>query len=142
VGKRKEHKKRTIVKTKSLFVSPQIGFYTHPKNHTGLLFNADFGYQKVKDRWGFYQAYSLGLGYMTQFNSGITYTTQDDGSLKEKKWASRGYIMSTLNVELGQQINPTFSWYSKFSVGSKLFYNTGLSLEVFTELGVKFNLRK
>ena len=140
--KRKERKKRTILKTKSLFVSPQIGMYVHQKNHTGLLLNADFGYQRKKDRWNFYTAYSIGLGYMTQFNAGTTYVNQDDGTVKAKKWASRSYFMPTLNIEFGQQINDKMGWYSKFSLGSKLKYNTGVSSETFLELGMKFNLSK
>jgi hypothetical protein len=140
--KRKEKKKKTVVKNKSLFISPQVGFYTHPKNHSGLLFNADFGYQRVKEKHGFYQAYSIGLGYLTQFNAGTTYVSEDDGSITTKKWASRAYFMPSLNMELGQQINEKMAWYAKGTIGSKLFYNTGVSIDTFLELGMKFNLGK
>lgn len=136
----KQRKKKTVVKTKSLFVSPQVGFYVHPKNHSGLLINADIGYQRIKQRRGFYTAYSLGLGYLTQFNAGATYVAEDDGSITAKKFASRAYFMPTLNAEFGQKINPKIGWFSKFSVGSKLFYNTGVSAEVFMEMGVKIKL--
>ena len=138
--RRKERKRGEVVKKKSLFVSPQIGFYVHPKNHSGLLINADFGYQRLKTKRGFYSAYSIGLGYMTQFNSGTTYEAQDDGSIKTKKFASRAYFMPSLNMEFGQKINERFGWYSKFTLGSKLFYNTGVSAETFFETGLKFNL--
>ncbi len=139
--KRKEKKKKTVVKNKSLFISPQIGFYVHPKNHSGLLVNADFGYQRVKQKHGFYQAYSIGLGYLTQFNAGTTYVNEG-GTITAKKWASRGYIMPSLNMEFGQQINDKMGWYAKGTLASKLFYNTGVSAETFLELGMKFNLGK
>lgn len=140
--KRKERKKKTVLKSKSLFISPQLGFYVHPKNHSGLLINADFGYQRVKDTRGFYSAYSIGLGYLTQFNAGTTYVSNDDGSITTKKFASRGYFMPTLNMEFGQQINEKMGYYSKFTLGAKLPYNTGFSAETFIELGMKFNLGK
>lgn len=140
--KRKEKKKRTKVKTKSLFVSPQLGMYVHPGNHTGLLLNADFGYQRVKDRFGFYSAWSVGLGYLTQFNAGTTYVRESDGSITAKKWASKGYFLPTLNYEFGQQITDQIGWFGKMSVGSRLGYNTGVSFENFTELGIKLNLGK
>lgn len=140
--KRKERKKKTVVKQKSLFISPQVGFYVHPLNHSGLLINADFGYQRIKEKRGFYAAYSIGLGYLTQFNAGITYVNEPDGSITAKKFASRGYFMPTLNMEFGQQVNEKITWFSKFSMGTKLAYNTGLSAETFLELGMKFNLGK
>lgn len=138
--KQKEKKKGPKVKTKSLFVSPQIGFYTHPGNHTGLLLNADFGYQRIKEKRGFYSAYSIGLGYLTQFNAGTTYVTDSNGSITAKKFASRAYFLPTLNMEFGQKVNEKIGWYSKFSLGSRLGYNTGVSAETFVELGVKYNL--
>lgn len=136
----KERKKRTITKSKSLFFSPQVGFYVHPKNHSGLIFNVDVGYQRVKDRFGFYSAYSIGLASNTQFNSGTTYVENADGSIDGFGGASRTYFMPSVNLEFGQQLTDKMSWYSKFTFASKLFYNTSLSAELFLELGMKFNL--
>jgi hypothetical protein len=140
--KEKETKKRTFTKTKSLFISPQVGFYSHRQNHHGLLFNVNFGYQRVKSAKGFYCAYSLGVGYLRQFNAGITYVYEGNGLLTEKRAASRGYLMPSLNVELGQQINSKIGWFTKLSFASKLNYNTGASFDVFHEVGVKLNLAK
>ncbi len=138
--KRKEKTKKTKLKHKSLFVSPQLGYYFHAGNHTSLLVNADFGYQRIKQGRGFYSAWSIGLGYITQFNAGITYEENNHGYIEEKKWASKGYFMPTFNYEFGQQVNTKIGWFGKLSAGSKLAYNTGVSAETFIELGVKLNL--
>lgn len=138
--KSKERKKRTITKMKSLFISPQIGFYIHPLNHSGLVFNVDFGYQKLKYPTGWYQAYSIGLASISQINSGTTYIKNDNGSISTKKFATRTYFMPSLNLEIGKEINPGFAWFTKFTIASKLFYNTGVSLDTFIEIGLKFNL--
>lgn len=139
---RKERNKKTIIKNKSFFVSPQLGFYSHPKNHSGLLLNVDVGYQRIKAKHGLYSAYSIGLGYLTHFNSGMTYVAESNGAIKAKKYASRGYFLPTINYEFGQKINDKMGWYSKISVGAKVWYNTRVSVESFTELGMKFNLGK
>lgn len=138
--KSKEKKKGEKVKNKSLFVSPQIGLYTHPQNHTGLLVNADVGYQRVKPKRGFYSAYSLGVGYLAQFNAGITYDFNNDGSIDEKRFASRSYFFPSVNAEFGQQINEQIGWFSKITFGMQLPYNSGAILVPLTELGVKLNL--
>lgn len=140
--KSKEKKKGTRIKSKSLFVSPQIGGYVHVRNHSALLINTEIGYQTLRPKNGFYSSWSLGLGYLTQFNSGITYEYLEDGSIKERKFASRAYFLPTINYEFGQQLNDRIGWFSKLSLGSKIKYNTGISLDTFFELGVKVNLTR
>ncbi|MCG8576672.1 MAG: hypothetical protein MI810_17470 [Flavobacteriales bacterium] len=140
--KTKERKEKTKIKNKSLFISPQVGFYVHPGNHSGLLLNADLGYQRKKEHSSFYSAWTIGLGYLTQFNAGITYVQEQNGSITAKKWASRMYFLPTLNYEIGQQLNEKIGWFGKISAGAKLFYNTGISPEAFVEVGLKMNLSK
>jgi hypothetical protein len=67
----KRYKGKKKDKQKSYFLSPQLGFYTHPKNHQGVLFNNDFGYQS-QNKKGFYHSYSVGLAYALQMNAGTT----------------------------------------------------------------------
>ena len=137
-NKTKERKKRgTVIKYKTFFLKPEFGFYNHKKNHTGVLLNTDFGIEFTKSKKKFFFSYALGLGYLRHFNSGITYYLEDDNSISEKKLASRGYFMPTLNVGYGQNYEQ-FSWFNKISLGSKLKYNTGFSIESFIEVGIKF----
>lgn len=142
--KTKKRKKGTRIKHKTLFLKPALGIYHHKENHTGILLNSDFGIETSKSERKFFKTFSFGLGYASHFNSGITYILEEDNTISEKKWASRGYIMPSLNFGYGQNFQ-SFSWFNKFSVGSKLKYNTGNSLELFFEAGVKFypfNFRK
>ena len=140
--KEKERRKGTLVKKKSLFISPQIAYYTHSQNHTGFLLNVDFGYQRIKSTRGFYSAYSVGFGYLTRFNAGTTYEYHSNGELTQKRAAARGYFMPSLNMEFGQKINEKFGWFTKFSIATNLRYNTGFSFETFHEVGIKLNFGK
>lgn len=132
-------KKGMKVKRKTLFLHPEIGLYRQKRNHTGLLLNTNIGLETSKDTQLFFTTVSMGLGYFRHFNSGITYIMNDDGTVSQKKWASRGYFLPTLNVGYGQNL-PSFSWFNTFTVGSKIKYNTGSSLELFFEAGVKVHL--
>ncbi len=136
----KTKKRGELVKQKTTFISPQIGFYTHPRSHNGLLLNVEIGRQHSKKDRPFYHSYALGLGYMAQFNSSLTYQQNSDGTFTTKQYASKSYFMPSLSAEIGQTFNSNIGWYSKISFGSKLFYNTGVSLEGFIELGLKFKL--
>lgn len=136
----KEKKKGERIKEKSLFVSPQIGFYSHPRNHSGLIISADVGYQRIKLKRGFYSAYSIGLGYFAQFNAGTTYTVEADGTVNQKRFASRSYFLPTINTEFGQKVTPKIGWFSKISIGLPVAYNTGVSALPFIEFGMKYNL--
>ncbi len=136
----KEKKKGPKTKLKSLFISPQLGFYSHFGNHAGLLLNADFGYQRIKMKRGFYSAYSIGLGLINHINAGTTYIPQEDGSLKKRNLAGKLYFMPSLNYEFGQQVNEKIGWYGKMTLASKMPYNTSISAETFIEIGVKMNL--
>lgn len=142
--KTKERKKGTRIKHKTLFLKPELGIYHHKKNHAGVLLNVDFGVEISKNERKFFKAFSFGLGYLRQFNSGITYVLEEDNTIVEKKWASRGYIMPTLNFQYGQNY-PFFSWFNKFSLGPKFKYNTDYTIALFFEAGVKFypfNIKK
>ena len=135
----KERKKGTLIKHKTLVLNPELGIYFQKENHTGVLLNADFGIEVSKNDRKFFRTFSLGLGYFRHFNSGITYVSQNDGSIDEKKHTSRGYFMPSLNYTFGQHFK-SISWFSRLTLASKLKYNTGISLELFFEAGIKFKL--
>lgn len=139
---KKTKRRKDIIKHRTLFLSPQLGGYVNLKNHSALLLNTELGIETSKMNRRFYNTPSLGLGYLTQFNSGITYSLQDDGSVKKKTISTTGYLMGTLNYEIGQHITQNFTWFTKVSLASKLFYNTGFSVSTFLELGVKFKLKR
>lgn len=137
----KQKRRKEIIKHKTFFLTPQIGGYINPKSHSALLLNTEFGIETSKIDRRFYCARSLGLGFLTQFNSGITYSLQEDGTIKKKTISTTGYLMASLNYEIGQYLTPYLTWFGKTSIASKLFYNTGVSVSTFLELGVKFKLK-
>lgn len=135
--KLKKRKKGMVTKHNTFFLKPELGFFYHKQNHVGALLNADFGIERAKNEKKFYCAYSIGVGYFRQFNSGITYVLEDDNSISEKRFGSRGYFLPTINIEYGQHFEK-ITWFNKFSLGSKVKYNTGVSVELYFEAGVKF----
>ena len=134
-----QRRKNAFTKQKMFFVSPQVGLYHHTKNHTGLIFNADVGIEKSREGRKFYTAPSAGLGILTQINSGETFVLKSDGTITSQKSSSRTYFMASYNYEIGEHYN-SFSWFTKFSLASKFKYNTGTTLNIYLEAGLKFNL--
>lgn len=134
-------KKGNLNKNKVLGIIPEIGFYVHPKNHLGLRLNTEFGIKASNETRKSYFIYGFGIGYLLQINSGTTYVLSENGEITEKDIASRGYFLPTLNMTYGYDLNEKLGLYSKISAGTKVWYNTGVALEGFFELGIKFNLK-
>lgn len=137
----KAKKRKAVTKHKALFFSPQLGGYYHKQNHTGVLLNAELGKEVSKNDSAFFRGHTIGFGYNTQINAGTTYIEEKDGTISEEKWGHRGYYMPSLSCYFGHHLNPTVSWYNKLTIGSKLNYNTGVSLELFFEIGLRFRAK-
>ncbi|MCP3930447.1 MAG: hypothetical protein GY705_15250 [Bacteroidetes bacterium] len=133
--------KREKIRKQSLYVSPQIGAFTQINNHTSFFSNADFGYKRQKEEAAFYSAYSIGLGYLTEFQ--ILSSTLDLGSgeVSGKVRERRAYFLPALNYEFGKEPNSKIGWYSKFSVGRKISNKNEDSAAFIIELGLRFNLK-
>lgn len=125
---------------KSLFLSPQIGLNFHIQNHTALLFNLELGFQK-KYVNGWFHSTSFGFGNLMHINWGKTYELQDDGSIDEKKIASRSYLLPNLNLEIGKKVNKKLAVFGKFTSAARLNYNTVSFIpQLYWELGGKLSL--
>lgn len=134
-----ENKKGTFTKSKSLYISPQIGFFSFVKNNTNFMVNADIGYRRIKSLKNRYSAFSLGLGYMNRSQITGVAVNLSDGS-QEKQRTSSSYFLPTLNCEFGKFINSKIGWYSKFSYGLRLSPNEKQTTMFFIELGTRVNL--
>jgi hypothetical protein len=64
----------------------------------------------------------------------------DNGKITENKIASRSYLMPSLSYEFGKVLKSKNKCFTKISLGSKTFYNTGFSAELFYELGYQFKI--
>ncbi len=138
----KVNQSKQTPKSASLVLIPQVGMYSHRQNHTGLLTQLDIGIRRQKQEKKHYHLGSIGVGSLTQFNSGTTYLLGDDGAVEEQKHASRTYLHTTLAYELGQARNESINWYLRFQIGAKLPYNTYFSLVPIIQIGVNYQLSK
>ncbi len=138
----KDRKKGSFTQTKTLYLSPQIGLYTRPENHTSLLLNADLGIRKDREGRKSFTTFGVGLGYLSQATLLSFIVNLSDGSTQEKIRDRRGYFMPTVHYAYGKKISPSLEWYSKISVGGKLSANYAGAIVTFVELGFTFNLPK
>ncbi|MFK8045901.1 MAG: hypothetical protein AB8B72_10435 [Crocinitomicaceae bacterium] len=136
----KERKNDKGIKLKQYLISPQIGFYTHPGNHSGLIVQAEFSKRTEKVDKRFYYSYGAGFGYVMQINPSDTYIFNDNGEITEKNMTSRSYFMPSLHIETGLKLNSKMSVYNKITLASKVKYNTGFTLEPFYELGIRIRM--
>lgn len=134
--------KEQNLKSRKLFVSPQIAAFIRPKNHTSFILNVDVGYIIKKSQSNFYIAPSVGLGYL--MTSQILSNTIDlsNGEINEKDRELRNYFLPTLNFELGKQATEKMGWFTKLSYGRKVSSKIENAAFFALELGVKFHLRK
>ena len=138
---KRKGRKHVFTKKKSLFISPQVGFYVHPKNHSAFLANSEVGYNRVKDKRNTFISYSFGLGYLTQFNAGATYFENENGEIRTKKIGAKGYFFPTINFGFGKYFSEQFAVFSKLSLGTKVGYNTSGSIDPILELGIKHSFK-
>ncbi len=129
------------IKKQRLFVSPQIGAFTRINNHTSFLLNADFGYKRQKGGRTFYTAYSIGLGYLTEFQKLSSTIDLGSGEVNDTNREASGYFLPAINYEFGQEPNPKLGWYSKFSFGRKISSKKENSAAFMIEVGLKFNIK-
>ncbi|TAE62120.1 MAG: hypothetical protein EAZ89_00015 [Bacteroidetes bacterium] len=113
--KQKEGKKPGEV-WHTLFVAPQLGFYSHVQNHQGLFAGADLGYKATRKRGFEYQVFVTG-NYLHTYLANPTFVQQSDGTFVQKKWAGRGSFMPGAGFGLGQNLYKTgkapLSWSAR-----------------------------
>lgn len=131
--------KNDLERTKSWFLSPEVGVFTRPNHNTNFLLNAAIGYQRQKADRKFYSNYSLSLGYLYQSQITSLSVNLSDGSLQNER-ENRHYFVPTTNVEWGNSFNKKLGWFSRQSLGYKLFGSTESEWIVFIEFGLNLFL--
>jgi hypothetical protein len=130
-----------LLKHNYLFINPQVGFFSRPRNHSSLLINGDVGVKRQKDGKKTYSAFSVGLGYLAKFSI-TSFTVNFSGEIIKKERERQDFFLPTINYEFGGSINQTIGWYTKCSYGIKLSSTIEKQPALFTEFGMKFNLGK
>ncbi len=128
-------------KRRNLFISPQIGFFSWPNNHSNLLLNADIGIKRQKENKSSFSALSLGLGYLHEFQISTVAVQLGDGKQSTSR-TSRSYFLPTLNYAFGSSLSSAVDWYSKIGVGQRFGGGITAATTVLFELGLQFQLKK
>jgi len=135
---KKRQEKVNVQKTISLFVNPQVGFYTKPTFYTNLAINTDIGVKWKRNDLKFYSAVSIGLGYLANFeitSISVNFQGETIGETRER----RDFFTPTLNYEVGHQFIPNLGWYAKLSLGTTISPISEATGFIFGELGVKYS---
>ena len=123
----------------NLFVSPQIGFFVYPKNNSNVLLNAEVGIKKQKKGKSGFSAFSIGLGYLHQFQiSRITIQLGDGGQSTNR--SSISYFLPSINYAFGNKLRTNLDWYSKIGYGQRLGGSITSSTILLLEVGLQFQL--
>ncbi|MCP4439324.1 MAG: hypothetical protein GY810_10330 [Aureispira sp.] len=140
----KEWVKEKDVKLKfsSLFISPQIGVFFRPRNHTSFVLNADMGYKITNSKQNFYISPSLGFGYLIANQVLSNTITLNSGDVAKRDRELRHYFLPTINFGFGNYANKKIGWYTKLSFGRKMSPTIEDATFFAFELGLKFNLLK
>lgn len=127
-------------KPRTLFLNPQIAFYSYPGNNISILLNTDVGIRKINTQKNAFSSLSVGLGYLRQYQITSIVYNLSDGSVKEKKREQSSYFLPSINYAFGKRINSSISWFSKYSLGAKFSSPFERTLIFFLEAGLKINL--
>ena len=129
-------------KIKQLYWAPQLGFFTYPQNHNGLLLGVDLGIKKRKEGRKMYSSYALGIAYLGQSRLNSFSVNLGDGSSGSSQRVWQSFFLGTLNYTLGRTATKGPGWYTKLSAGPKLQPGGESSFIAGMELGLTFNLNK
>jgi hypothetical protein len=131
---------KDVVRNKTIYISPQIGYFVKPKNHDNYLFNCELGCrsQKADKKW--YGAATFGLGYLLTSHIVSGSVNLGTGEItKERENISS--LLPTLNYEFGKTPTDKMGYYFKLFAGRKIAFGAEGAGFYGAELGLKFNLQ-
>jgi hypothetical protein len=140
--KERVRKQETITKVRSLFISPQIAFFSRIKQNSNYLVSLEGGYKRQKKGVRRYVAFSAGLGYMLQsqlLSFSVNLATGEHSNTQKQ---TNHFLVPTANIEFGGGLSQTMGWYTKVSLGSKVSAKEESQTTLFIGLGVKLYLIK
>ena len=124
----------------ALVVTPEVGFYEHPRNHVGAFIDVALGWQ-LSHRSGARFTAQAGAGYLHTWLAGPVYTV-DDAGVHEVHDAGRPHLMLALPIEFGWRVPANRErWLSPFlrlMPFARYPYNGTFLPQALVELGVVF----
>lgn len=137
-----ELKKGGNIRSRSLWIRPQIGIFTRPTNHTSFVLNTDIAYKSMKSQHRYYVASAMGLGYLMANQILSTTIDLNSGDVIGKEREVRHYFLPTITFDWGKEPNKSVGWYTRISYGRKISANIEDSAFLGLELGITYLLRK
>ena len=123
-------------------IRPQAAIFSNPGDDRNLILNVETGIRKPLVGKNSYRLYSFGLGYLNQSKLNSFTVNLANGNTDSRNRVSDHFLLPTLNYEYGWATHRKMSWFSKVSLGRRLFGNHGDALMLFVELGVKLKHKK
>jgi hypothetical protein len=95
---------RIISDKASLPVRVDLGFYVHPRNHSGLFVDVSYGFRRYF-KSGFFLEESIGFGILETFvNSDGTFSVDENGTATETSSANPPDFMPSITLGLGYNL--------------------------------------
>ena len=95
---------RAFSEKATLPVRLDLGFYSHPRNHSGLFLDVNYGFRRYF-KSGFYLEESIGFGILETFlSSDGTYEVNENGTVTEVSPANPPDFMPSITLGLGYDL--------------------------------------
>jgi hypothetical protein len=139
-----------LTKTRRIELGGSFTFFHHPKDHNGLLFNAELTWHRIrnrsyKTRYRHFEA-GLGLGYFRYQLLGTTFEPDGDGGFKEKNNAGGNAFMPSLFAAWGMNLrfikSADVRAYVKPLIMVEIPYSAGVKTHFAFEAGLASTLTK
>lgn len=124
------------------FVSPQVGWYIHPRNHQALFIEGDIG-TRFTARFGLFGEVLGGLGYFQRWtHGGRVYSQDSDGSISSRFAAGSANLKVNGRLGLGWDLARNnllpIAAFIRFGVFGEYPYNNYMLLHSSFEAGVLY----
>lgn len=143
---REKEKRSGKIKTKEreLFLTANLGFYHHRRNHSGLFTNTEIGFRRITNKRRM-RGILFGVGYMRTFLAGTTYEADGNGGFAEKRLAGNGYFMPSaaffFGGDLEERTGLPMKWHFKPTMFLQLPYNHAFNINGALELGITYQFK-
>lgn len=137
----------TYIKTKRRTVYNSLAFVQY--NHFGHSHSFQLQSQRtwrMTKSYGYFWAYSAGIGAQIAFNSNPTYKVNDNNELRRVYLANNRYITIPVNLEYGYDFSKKTKWdaqvFTRLGGNILLNYNSFIYPQISLEFGTKIPLSK
>jgi len=131
-------------KLKEFSLSYNLGFYSHPNNHTGVFSNVGLMYLKTKLRKRRQLGFVFEVGYLRRFNKLKTYELAPNGEIHRVRFAGNNALQISLAPIIGREIQlkeNSIRIYGK-PIVQLVQYNHSFFPNASFETGVVFNIKR